>query len=469
MALFSILPDDLIHSILDDFLGSEWKHLAHLDMAVCNHTHRKQVLQLLSQLDEKALPPYHSLKDVEVLLCWLSQRGITLKQLRLPMDSMDDAWVDDQAPVNVRSISCYDNLLMRSLSHNTDPIAITADMLSAFMRRFPVLRELDCEEWQDVADDVFMGFRDLQCPLEVLKLSLCPEGISAAAVMVLVSSVGSTLQELYCNVLNDQALSDIARLCPNLSSLGVSCEKLEHQRSLAECCAVYGGQLKTLQIYGYPEGSSNDLIASITSSCRNLKHVSLCAAAYSIVCFRHVMDNCPLLESLSICDMYLTVESREDGSRACRIRSGMYLPSQFLVDVCHSLPIPLMDFYVDQSGVNMTDEIVHVMADRFGKDLITLAMFISISFEAMEYLFSRCPNLSTLCVECGAVLENLPQYCPKLNSLTFVYLRNDHAVPFIELLKKFEQKDTLRKLRLSTCSFHDEGQSSWQLPIYCRI
>lgn len=81
----------------------------------------------------------------------------------------------------------------------------------------------------------------------------------------------------------------------------------------------------------------------------------------------------------------------------------------------------------------------------------------SISFEAMEYLFSRCPNLATLCVECGAVLENLPQYCPNLTSLTFVYLRNDDAVPFIELLKKFEQKDTLKTLRLSSCRFQDEA------------
>lgn len=432
--------------------------LGRFDSALCNHACRDHVIPRFSQLAEKSIR--RTPLEVGLLLNWLSRRGIVLKALALNMNDWDDSWVGDCSPVKVHSIQTTFCNLRTYYLPKFSPAEITTEKLSIFLHRFSELREVDCTQW-GLSDQHLKGFRNLQCPLEVLKLCSCGE-ISASTVVQVVSSVGPTLKELSCELLNDQALREIARTCPNISKLNVACQPLGQIESLVEFCARYGDKLEELMILGNLKDSSSHLTASISYSCPNLKVVTLCDLSYSIASFRHIMDNCQLLEAFSICDLHLQIIRREEGSKGCRINSGDKLDSEFLLQVCQSLKIPMIDFSAPYYCIVLTDEIVHLMADKFGKDIVKWSAYIPSASSEVIHFFERCPNLSWLDLGYGdpkkEIFEALPKHCSKIVSLTLANIDEGDVVALLASLRSLDRRARSKSL---TFSIAPSMQTSW--------
>lgn len=354
--MFDVLPDDLIQSIADHFLG--FQDLICLEIAA-GLTHREQLLTTFRRLIEgkglkgrpKALEPFFS---------WLSIRQIPIgTKITVNLACLQE-WVESDAPLQLLNIGVRRGLFAE------ENAPISTDSLIALWHRLPHLITLQGE----FTDEQLLTLRHLNCPLQVLQLDSCQADVTSNSLFEVISTVGRTLLELSCDGLDDQHLTQLTTVCPNLCNLKLSCRNLKHHASLATMCGFYGAQLTTLAIFGArgedSSPSGDQLIAAITAACKNLRVVDLGDGRrdsemiyYTIASFQSIVRNCPLVEDISIEGLMMSIH-HHTGIKTCSIISGYTLQADFLEGVCQFIDFPMTSFYSDQSGVDFNNgDILH--------------------------------------------------------------------------------------------------------------
>lgn len=276
--MFGVLPFDVVLLVIEDYLEANDSDLSLLDVALCSHKARGDWLDTLTRMRpvDGACPPKHATAH----LTWALARSIKLKNLSAFGSSASlRALMDLLATAPPDWLQAVHAICLQSrLFHVNNP------MLGKYLACFPSVDTVDCLGWQDMDDYSLKELRHLRQPLKALRLHGCYD-ITGAMVVTMVSIIGSRLQELCCDVLDDQALVELADCCRCLHTLSIGCSRIGSSESLVDFCSTSSRSLSSLTLHNrgarsqwYDAGDREEIITdavmeAITSACTQLTYV----------------------------------------------------------------------------------------------------------------------------------------------------------------------------------------------------
>lgn len=270
---------------------------------------------------------------------------------------------------------------------------------------------------------------------------------------MLVAYHASSLRELRCSTLCDDAVLAIAALKLNLQVLGIVCDNLSRPEGLVQLCASMPQLLELCLHDSTCEIVTASVMQKITNGCCHLKSVKLhleesiqhdteaivtslsaCSSMEHVVLeYLHKMDGGEDYFDLEdIWDLNFSCRAF-DKKRLCDVKSkcahlGEGQTSKFPA-ICRALAgngIGVRKMVWTTTVLNGGKSDLRLLADTFGPDLEELDCnpCYDIHADCLNHFFSCCPNLTVLCLGRwnrlgidNACIAHLAEYCPKITTL----------------------------------------------------
>lgn len=271
MSLFDVIPYDILHLIAEDYLGGDVETLSCLDVACCNRAARPELLALLSTVHAAPSPVVNELAN---FIVWIAARRIQIAMLHVNVESLTDfagvvLEANIEADLPPAAIVTVDGIALNGNDEDLDGAS-----LPVFLSHFPNLTSIDCSEWASITN---LQVTALSCCGQLKRLNLSNnDSLTAGAIAWLVCFKGGTLQELSCDVLDDDALGRVAKHCHRISHLRLSCVECISSENLELLCIANAGQLETLVVVEEGYFDILDAVRNITVVCKKIKRLLLC-------------------------------------------------------------------------------------------------------------------------------------------------------------------------------------------------
>lgn len=428
------LPQDIAICVLTEWLVVDLEEISKLDVAICNSSMRADswlpLLPLL-RLSESHLP-----LSICCLLPWLHSRNVRVEKVVAPMSAMAqlegifDTVVS--VPFAFPATTCI----------TFDPQDNGADNpagIKEFLSLFPNLSVLQFKFCQ-IYDSQLLELLELPLPhLKVLSLNHCGM-ITSSAIATVVRHVGSSLQELFCDLLTNASMRKLAQYCSKLTRIGwvmdlqmdisqilkfcacnpalvfirfnaVGIEWTERMTDMVQQMATLCPHLQEL-IFTTNDLLSLYVISTCAAYCADIQIIEVCGA---VVCFHETADT----EDGRFCNVGWTKDDDERDDVLIR---------RVLVVLENLDGLPIREFGVESNHILVDPEILCLLADSNGNNLrsVWLKMDVNVSRKHVLYLLEKCPHLTCLRMSAlpygcwlndifdDALLRRLPKLCPNL-------------------------------------------------------
>lgn len=203
------LPADLLHDIIQQYVGVSLPLLSRMDVACCNHSMRPDWLTVLARMTL----PNNCSKAVRPACCyisWIASRRVHGAPLVMNVDEM-------AMQLSQQIVAGIDTICLKGKT------SCASSSIAIFIARFPNLTAIDCRSCLSISNMQLAAIQEgLQNPLKILKLDV--EGLSANSIADFVSVTAlSSLKELcLTNIVDETLLSSLASLCHLLKIIDIS-------------------------------------------------------------------------------------------------------------------------------------------------------------------------------------------------------------------------------------------------------
>lgn len=434
--MFRLLPCDVILDVLVCYVGVDLPGLALLDMAVTNHISRSDWLSVLTAMmplpQEFPRPRHWGMGNY---LQWLASRKVAVACLHVRLADIDGAvkvyegFLSSTGVPGVRSIVFEGNPDGRD--NNT-----TALPLAAFLRLFPDLEAISCQEWHHLEGIHLAQFR-AQRPLRSLKLSTkCWKLSSCAIVEAITLCCAEDMKEFSCTASDEVMLALCAR-CQSLESIALSVDSMDTLDLIQTLCSNNSKQLRHVSLTLYLEDMADpmilhELILSIVQPCSRLECVELDyrkpVVLFPAKLINHFIDVLPLLKKVVINGSTFefnrhqstkVISSCDISWEACA-ESPIRTPCEGFVTIRAFQMGPYAASYADNA-------VMMLWADKLGEDLQVFSVrggeegFEHCAKQLVLFVAQRCKNLSTVQI-CNVVMHDddvceLALRCPHIKSI----------------------------------------------------
>eukprot|EP01039_Chlorochromonas_danica_P010877 gene10877-12091_t len=365
-------------------------------------------------------------------------------------------------------------------SGDSDDTVVNPAHFRTILHAFPNMTEMDCAEFRSLSDNHLDQILSLEhtLPLKVLNFYAC-EHISWGKVVQVALLYQNSLEDLWCDVLVDEALVILSGACKKLKFVGIACESMSNE-SLIQFFSHYPEmeEIRLDQLALFGENNANitdDVVLSITQSCSKLVAIEVnhCESV-SINSIHHVVQNCPRIHTLIISGIEIQINSGNGSSNSSSDGKGEPLESDKYCDIHISEQLmsvddvkpllqhcwlPVHSITTSRDIFPFDRSILHLIADNHGSTLIELHCQLNndeVDEEDLDYLLSRCPKmLGLVFFQCNMMTDHiflrLKEYCPGIITLGVdsAYQLTDDAV--ITVLQQFSS-NRLEGLIFDFCS-----------------
>lgn len=413
--MLTSLPSDIVLLVLREYVGVALRDLSAMDVAFCCAAVRSDLLACLARSrihDAKSplqLMPY---------LHWITARGVKQSMLDVRLHALRGAGSAD-LPVlpHVQKIYFIDE------SHIKGP---PLGSFSFIRSSFPSLRTVNCSRWSSMSDQQLRSFRSY--PLISLNLSNC-YNLSAAEVIITVCSMAGSLQQLNCDVLDDEALNILSAHWQTAKCLRMECNRVEHASAIESFC-IQNPDLDTLELFYHfvPPSArivvTDGLIRNITRSCSKLTSINLgIGSENSTASFHDILANCPLILRIRMCGAYFEFMIK-DSRRICHVCCMADASESFITAACSDRRVSIYKFVVlPVAKFAVKGPLLRALADSSGLQIEHFQGILDCSFsDDIQHFFEHCPNLHTLILErvadaAAVYLAALPILCQNMTTL----------------------------------------------------
>lgn len=431
------LPFGVFKAVVEEYLHADVQQLSDLDIAVCNHEQRSDLLVRLQQVkaampDGETWGSYSSQSLVEYLH-WVASRGVTVPELRVNVSALEGGLASGH-PINIETVYVFDR--------STEPIAdnVVANMIG-FLNRFPCLKLLAIHKCS-LRDEQVMQLKSLQCRVEGLDFYDCA-GVSSAAIAAIACAFGSSLHVLKCDGMGDDDMTALAAHCSQLTAIDIGCSSLTSSTAFEHLCAASARTLKTIALGGL----ATDAILRIATACVNLERfeIGLEDDGDAITVVLQVLSHCPQAASVKVGDLDVTIATDEHGQRVADLVQQGTDEIADMLTLLTDIPIPLRGCdikFSDATAVAMLGSL-----HRFGGTLLKLHLCSNLQVtnnHAIVALLRLCPNLTDFKLSVyskDGLLESLvflPAACAGLRKVAIAHIyafRYENVTPLLNAFK----------------------------------
>lgn len=460
--MLAALPVDILLASLE-CLHADARLLSRLDIAFCSHSVRASIISVLCLVQSIGSLGVHSTDGVSYLT-WVVARQVRVD--RLIVDPHDIVELNKCLLFTTLSTVSWVNFVDRTPEDHSvlDPRA-----LRQFLQHLPNLSHINCRGWKNITDYQVMAFRVVG-NLTQLDLEGCPDVYGPTVCSLRLWP----LLRLAFDAVDNQAWNILATSCHSLLAISLCCSGLVEEAHIRRFF-LNNPRLKNVTLEcNYAEMNfSNELMQSIATN--SLQLVSFkCIVAYDLdivleqvvlpATIQLFLTNCPNMLCLLLCnvEIALSMSSMSSGKRAGHINCLRQCELEFVYELCLLLDIPLIGFSSRGNTFPPDNQLLLLMADKFGNDLEMWSCFNDwqpgdavLDTGIVEYFLSHCPSLKTLAFFCPSgisdnILSQLPIWCPKLSDLMLCrepLLSDDRLFPLLLGL----QSRPFAYLTLRTC------------------
>lgn len=321
----------------------------------------------------------------------------------------------------------------------SDDTVVNPAHFRTILLAFPNMTEIDCAEFRSLSDSHLDQILSLEMilPLKVLNLYAC-EHISWGKVVQVALLYQNTLEDLWCDVLVDEALAILSDACKKLKFVGMACESMTNE-GLIQFFNHYPDmeeiRLDQFSLFDNMGHITDDVILSITQSCSKLFAIEVnhCESV-TINSIHHVVQNCPQIQTMIISGIEIQINSGSSDGKGEPLECEKYCDihiSEQLMSVEDVKPLlrhcwlPVHSITTSRDILPFDRTILHLIADNHGSTLIELhcqLKYDEVEEEDLDYLLSRCPKmLGLVFFQCNMmtddILLRLKEYCPGIITL----------------------------------------------------
>lgn len=446
--MIGILPHDVLRSVLEDYLAADLLLLVQLDIALCNHQTKADVISIFPII--RFAEPCDVVASREYLH-WLASRGVPLANLTV------DTALANHPPTTCNLMTLAETVHTVCFVNASNLMSVSLKAMLRFLRSFPNLTAVDLRRWWSMTDTQLLPFYDLL----LQAISLEDNALSAEALGALVRSLSPTLLHLRCASpgLDDHALEQMLS-CSQLKSIELLCKSVDLQLIVQLCCAnCYGLQSLDFAMTSHPrpgqwEFLQKTFVQSICGACKALVSLVLDVCGMMgagtgtgvleeclLLC---ILRECPYIAFVSISKATCTMHRRA-GRRHCEVSYALLNEScAHLQALCelNSNDLLLSGF----QGYSVSSQTLTLLAANCGHQLEAYSTHFGGSADHSDFLrfLSQCPSLQRLSISScwelviDASLHQLPLFCPHISVLDLVDLHqltddgivgNDTRVP----------------------------------------
>lgn len=434
------LPEDLLITLLNEWLKAKLSILSRLDVACCSHGLRGTWLHLLHQLRRVSSSPEPSgskaglRSPITAYLKWIQDRGFYLESMVVDLNRLDVVfqWEALRLP-------SFKAIKFLPAAGNSSPKGILQ-----FLSLFPSLTSIEFDGC--VLDDqelMLWALRPLTCPLRRLRLHSCnPLPLMLTGV---IATMHGTLQDLRCDGLDDWAVHQMAQHCRGMRKISwrTCAPSLRAETILAFCSSN-----RLLSLFDVDaRGVTDELMPAVAALCPELKEIVLgerCAVSCSLLSMLTVSSK---LQSISLPQALLTA-GRGQGRGVSDLTALSLSTTNTLapVDALHllaavQLPIRRLSSKA-QHPLACDSAALRLLGDRHGSSLTKVELRLiphAVAKEDLLHFLSSCSGMRSLFLECPQrmpmveddLLRRLPVLCPHLEHMAVSHcgaLLTDSAV-----------------------------------------
>lgn len=184
-------------------MGADVKYLSKLDVAICNHSMRADLLAVLTKITSPKKVYGDKVTLTLNYIQWVVARKVKLLELMVGLE-------DIQGVVEgIRFFAPIPSIQKVYFDEPTDENGCQVDfnpsvgMFAVFLSKFPSLKGFS--GWWTMTDDHLAIVRSFGYNLEKVDIMSCPF-LSSSAVAAFISSVAHSLLEVECSSLDDEGL-----------------------------------------------------------------------------------------------------------------------------------------------------------------------------------------------------------------------------------------------------------------------
>lgn len=464
--MFAALPSEIIRTILADFVDVTVVGLSKLDRAMLNQNQRSHVLDSMATVkpnETRRCTP----SEMDGYLSWIASRRFKVSQLHIDPQRMQEVvfLVPDLKVPQVQRL-----YFQQSQQDMGDEV----DFISPFLSMLPGLRLVDCSRWSSLTDLHLTALMQIKCPpfMEALHLKGCHFVSSEVVSTVLAwltagSAEGRGLREVSCDVLEDQAIADLAGLPAKLRAIRLACDRMQSADPLQQLCAGSAEHLEVLELHSLghhlppvlsaeAEVINTNLIQRITSGCQRLTTVVLPFERMSL--FVPIFTNCQHLQYVQMGHTKVRIATLASGKKVCDVEWGHTLHAALLLAACTSINLPIRKFIGHIQNSHANDQLVNMLAEKYGPELEELVCVLGgdVTEHSLRNLFTHCSNLQVITANChtpaftDAVAAVIPTSCHQLRTLELNRPQFTEAAT-IAMLEAFTP-DQLTSVSLKRCA-----------------
>lgn len=411
------LPQDILICVLSEWVDVDLNALSQLDVAVSSMVLREgHWLPLLAQLQLKEI---HVPPSIQSALSWMHERNLKIQKIDAGMRDVNGL-EGVSFPFSFPAALSVSFPWQRSATCN--PFG-----LREFLSLFPSMTALDFTSCSLHDHQLLELIAAPALPLPFLReLDLNNYNhITPASVATLVSYFSSTLEELYCDVLDDCAIKKLGRCCAGMRKIGWSLDAVKDEAVILD----FFSRNPNIVFINFQSGNdesnalvTNSFVARVAVLCPQLRDFWLEPSdPVDYYVLPVVFAQCKHLSFVSVRNAYLTLTNGSGGAKHCAANFVSNSDPDCLTSLLEKMTLPVHKL----CAVSINRQGLKLLGERNGSCLVTIKLTLSADIERqdMREFIARCPNL--LCLKLsgradvvfGEDLRFLPHQCRGLLEL----------------------------------------------------